>query len=88
MVNAHAEISDPAHLANPIITGQKQWMLDLFTGLAREVEAASADQAGQALMLLHEGALVAHGLGTFPDPIGRARDQALNLLTSRVADLD
>jgi AcrR family transcriptional regulator len=88
MVNAHAEISDPAHLAYPIITGQKQWMLDLFTGLAREVEAASADQAGQALMLLHEGALVAHGLGTFPDPIGRARDQALNLLTSRVADLD
>ena len=36
MVNAHAEISDPAHPAYPVITGQKAWMLALFTDLARE----------------------------------------------------
>jgi AcrR family transcriptional regulator len=88
MVNAHAEISDPAHRAFPIITGQKQWMLDLFTGLAREIEAASAEEMGQTLMLLHEGALVAHGLKMFPDPIGRAREQALSLLLGKVADRD
>jgi hypothetical protein len=31
-------------------------------------------------MLLHEGALIAHGLGVFPDPIDHARDQARTLL--------
>src|SRR5690606_16942469 len=35
MVNAHAEISDPSHPAHTVITGQKRWMLELFTGLAR-----------------------------------------------------
>lgn len=80
MVNAHAEISDPAHRAHRIITGQKEWMLDLLTGLARQLSPSEAEQLGQTLMLLHEGALVAHGLGTFPDPVGAARDQARMLL--------
>ncbi|MFD7713728.1 TetR/AcrR family transcriptional regulator [Streptomyces sp. NPDC059786] len=89
MVNAHAEISDPAHPAYPLITGQKAWMLALFTDLARDIEppAAAEDGArrghtelGRSLMLLHEGALVAHGLSVFPDPLGHARDQASALL--------
>ncbi|MGW0756640.1 TetR/AcrR family transcriptional regulator [Streptomyces sp. NPDC002814] len=80
MVNAHAEISDPAHPAYAIITGQKQWMLELFTDLVGEVAPGRADQLAPALMLLHEGALVAHGLRIFPDPIGRARDEAGELL--------
>lgn len=101
MVNAHAEISDPSHPAHPVITGQKQWMLALFTDLARDiaggVEDASdtsddadasggadasgdADRLARTLMLLHEGALVAHGLDVFPDPIAHARQQAEVLL--------
>ncbi|MGW1613135.1 TetR/AcrR family transcriptional regulator [Streptomyces sp. NPDC002285] len=80
MVNAHAEISDPAHPAHPVIAGQKEWMLALFTRLARDVAPDDADRLGRTLMLLHEGALVAHGLNTFPDPIAHARDQAAALL--------
>ncbi|MEV6998332.1 helix-turn-helix domain-containing protein [Streptomyces sp. NPDC093982] len=83
MVNAHAEISDPAHPAYPVIAGQKEWMLTLFTRLARDItpdDADGADRMGRTLMLLHEGALVAHGLNTFPDPIAHARDQAAALL--------
>ncbi|MFD7128179.1 MULTISPECIES: TetR/AcrR family transcriptional regulator [Streptomyces] len=83
MVNAHAEISDPAHPAHAVITGQKQWMLDLFTRLARDVEGlgpGAADRLGRTLMLLHEGALVAHGLKVFPDPVAHARDEAEALL--------
>lgn len=79
MVNAHAEISDPAHPAYAIIAGQKEWMLRLLTDCARPVapDAPDApDRIGQRLMLLHEGALVAHGLGIFPDPIGHAREAA------------
>ncbi|MFH8499560.1 TetR/AcrR family transcriptional regulator [Streptomyces coeruleorubidus] len=80
MVNAHAEISDPAHPAHPIITGQKQWMLALFTRLASDIDPEGAEALARALMLLHEGALVAHGLGIFPDAVAHAREQARALL--------
>lgn len=80
MVNAHAEISDPAHPAYQVITGQKAWMLALFTGLARDIAPRRASRLGRRLMLLHEGALVAHGLRIFPDAIGQARDDAATLL--------
>ncbi|MFE0804922.1 TetR/AcrR family transcriptional regulator [Streptomyces sp. NPDC058812] len=85
MINAHAEISDPAHPAYPVITGQKRWMLDLFTRLARETGAAGADRLARSLMLLHEGALVTHGLGVFPDPFGQALDQVRDLLENGAA---
>lgn len=84
MVNAHAEISDPSHPAYAIITAQKQWMLALFTDLAGAAVPVPgrAGRLGRALMLLHEGALVAHGLGIFPDPVGQARDEAEVLLAA------
>jgi hypothetical protein len=80
MVNAHAEIDDPAHPAYAIITGQKQWMLALFADLVRALAPAEADSLGRTLMLLHEGALVAHGLGIFPSPLDHAREEAQALL--------
>ncbi|MFE9397234.1 TetR/AcrR family transcriptional regulator [Streptomyces flavidovirens] len=89
MVNAHAEISDPSHPAYAIITGQKKWMLALFTDLARGIDrgrdrqrggGGSAAQLGRTLMLLHEGALVAHGLGIFKDPVTQAREEASRLI--------
>ncbi|GHJ99398.1 TetR/AcrR family transcriptional regulator [Streptomyces sp. NPDC003753] len=82
MVNAHAEISDPSHPAYPIITGQKLWMLALFTDLARDITPEGASQLGRTLMLLHEGALVAHGLNIFADPITHAREQAQAILAA------
>ncbi|WP_424883283.1 TetR/AcrR family transcriptional regulator [Streptomyces sp. SLBN-8D4] len=72
MVNAHAEISDPSHPAYAVITGQKRWMLRLFTDLA--------PAQARTLMLLHEGALVAHGLRVFADPIGVACEEAVVLV--------
>ncbi|MEU5894746.1 MULTISPECIES: TetR/AcrR family transcriptional regulator [Streptomyces] len=82
MVNAHAEISDPAHPAYPIIVGQKAWMLALFTDVAGGVAPSGAEAArlGRTLMLLHEGALVAHGLRVFPDAVEQARGDAEALL--------
>lgn len=85
MVNAHAEISDPLHPAYLIITGQKKWMLDLFTQLSRDLSPEGAGHLGRTLMLLHEGALVAHGLNIFPDPITHAREQAEALLATAAA---
>ncbi|MFD3497044.1 TetR/AcrR family transcriptional regulator [Streptomyces sp. NPDC058678] len=86
MVNAHAEISDPSHPAYPIITGQKEWMLALFADLVRDIVPSRADELARTLMLLHEGAMVAHGLRIFPDPIGHARDRAAELLDGAGAD--
>ncbi|MEU6117451.1 TetR/AcrR family transcriptional regulator [Streptomyces sp. NPDC047117] len=80
MVNAHAEISDPAHPAYAVITGQKAWMLTLFTRLAREIDPGRGEDLGRMLMLLHEGALVTHGMEVFPDALGQARRQAETLL--------
>ncbi|MGA4846942.1 TetR/AcrR family transcriptional regulator [Streptomyces sp. G5(2025)] len=80
MVNAHAEISDAAHPAYPVIIGQKAWMLALFTGLAREVSPDGAERLARTLMLLHEGGLVAHGLRVFPDALDQARGDAERLL--------
>jgi hypothetical protein len=77
MVNAHAEISDPAHPAYAVIAGQKEWMLALFAELSGD------DELARTLMLLHEGALVAHGLRVFPDPIGHAAEGANVLLGAR-----
>ncbi|MFJ8201312.1 TetR/AcrR family transcriptional regulator [Streptomyces sp. NPDC096152] len=82
MVNAHAEISDPSHPAYAIITEQKHWMLALFTDLARELAPETAEHLGRTLMLLHEGALVAHGLSTFPNPFDHARRHAHDLVAA------
>ncbi|MEV7794781.1 helix-turn-helix domain-containing protein [Streptomyces sp. NPDC087512] len=82
MINAHAEIADPAHPAYAVISGQKRWMLGLFTRLAHETGAPEAEGLARALMLLHEGALVTHGLGVFPEPFGEARDRARELLAA------
>ncbi|MEU9191352.1 TetR/AcrR family transcriptional regulator [Streptomyces sp. NPDC048484] len=81
MVNAHVEIGDPSHPAYAIIIGQKQWMLTLFTDLVRPLAPATADSLGRTLMLLHEGALVAHGLRIFPGALDHARQDAELLLT-------
>ncbi|MEU0685831.1 hypothetical protein [Streptomyces uncialis] len=49
-------------------------MPDLFTRLVHERGGAGtgrrAEAVARSVTLLHEGALVAHGPGLFPDPIG------------------
>jgi AcrR family transcriptional regulator len=86
MVKAHAEISEAAHPAYALITGQKEWMLALFTDLVRDISPDRSAGLARTLMLLHEGALIAHGLGVFPDPIGHARGQARRLLEGAAPD--
>ncbi|GAB2969468.1 TetR/AcrR family transcriptional regulator [Streptomyces pseudoechinosporeus] len=80
MVNAHAEIDDPSHPAYAVITGQKAWMLTLFTDLVRPLGPTAPDALARTLMLLHEGALVAHGLRIFPGALEHAREEARVLL--------
>ncbi|MFD3518786.1 TetR/AcrR family transcriptional regulator [Streptomyces sp. NPDC058657] len=82
MINAHAEIGDPGHPAYQVVTGQKAWMLALFTKLAAEIAPERGEELGRTLMLLHEGGLVTHGMTVFPDPVLCAREQARALLAA------
>lgn len=80
MINAHAEISDPAHPAYAVIVGQKRWMLELFTELAGAAGVAEPEQVGRQVMLLHEGALVTAGMGVVDGAFERAGELAAALL--------
>jgi AcrR family transcriptional regulator len=78
MINAHAEINDPDHPAYAVIVEQKRWMLQRF----RAIVAGTRDPEGlaRALFVLHEGALVTHGIGVLPDTFEGARETAAVLL--------
>lgn len=80
MINAHAEISDPAHPAYAVIIEQKRWMLALFTDLAVAAGVAEPARVGEQIMLLHEGALVTAGMRVVDDAFGRAAEAAAALL--------
>lgn len=80
MINAHAEISDPAHPAYPVIVGQKRWMLDLFTRIAADAGVSDPAATGQAIMLLHEGAFVTVGMHVIENAFTQARNLAQRLL--------
>lgn len=76
-INAHAEIGHLDHPAIAVIRAEKQWMRDLYTRLAEE---AGVPDAGPALQLLHEGAMVAHTVGGQRDAMDTARAAARRLL--------
>ena len=80
MINAHAEISDPAHPAYDVIVGQKRWMLGLFTDLAGAAGVSDPELVGRQIMLLHEGALVTAGMGVDDGAFDRAGQLAVGLL--------
>ena len=80
MINAHAEISDPAHPAYAVIVGQKQWMLELFTTIAGAAGVSAPDTVARAILLIHEGALVADGMRIFADAYAQAGELAVGLL--------
>lgn len=89
MVNAHAEVGDPSHPAHAVIVEQKRWMQELLRDLVRRTDPTGrpaartgreADRLADTLLVLHEGALVSHGLGVVPDAFDRAEEAALALL--------
>lgn len=75
-VNAFAELDDAGHPGRAVIDDEKRWLRELF---ARELETAGVpDAPGLALQLLvlHEGALVAHSVAAEPAASRSARAAA------------
>lgn len=83
MINACAELSDPAHPGRAVAGEQKRWMRDL---LAELVVAAGgqADLADQ-LLILHEGAVVARTVAAQERAVECARRGAETLLDAALA---
>ena len=81
--NAHAEFSDPAHPVAMVVAAQKQELLDLFRGILAD-GGVTDEHLAQAVLALHEGALVAHGVGVGDNPWGSAREAAVRLVEGAV----
>ncbi|MFJ1457480.1 TetR/AcrR family transcriptional regulator [Nocardia sp. N2S4-5] len=79
MVRAHAELPSD-HPGYAVAVAQKQWMRGLFRALAEQAGTPDPDTVADTITLLHEGALVCHGMHVTPNPIAQARDAAVSLL--------
>ncbi|GAB2791804.1 TetR/AcrR family transcriptional regulator [Streptomyces daliensis] len=75
-VNAAAELPDPGHPGRKVIAEQKRWLRGLLRGLAEEAGARDPGLLADELALLHEGAMVLHGLAVVDDPVRVARSMA------------
>lgn len=83
MINAHAEIVSVEHPAYSVIVDQKRWMVELFAGIVADGPASDSvavRELAESVMLLHEGALVAAGMGVIESPFEQALNVALDLI--------
>ncbi|CAN5441705.1 MAG: TetR/AcrR family transcriptional regulator [Actinomycetota bacterium] len=82
-VNAAAENPDPSHPAHAMAVEQKKWLREYFTKLAEEAGSETPGDLAERLVILHEGATVAHSLEAATDTARKAKEIAAIL----VADL-
>ena len=73
-INAAAEFPDAAHPVRAVVDAHRTWLLDLFAGIAADAGADAAD-AGRALMMLRDGAMVTGYLGD-PQTVGETLHRA------------
>ena len=85
MVNAYAELSDPEHPGRAVAEEQKLWLRGLYTDLAALSGASDPDRLGDALAMLHEGAVIARNITGVADAARTARAAADALLSAHGA---
>ncbi|HEX6447767.1 MAG TPA: TetR/AcrR family transcriptional regulator [Streptosporangiales bacterium] len=85
-VNASAELTDPHHPGREAVAEQKRWLAAFLGRLAGDVGVADPEEVARQLVLLHEGACVAHGLGLDPDAAVTARTAAAAILAGARRD--
>jgi AcrR family transcriptional regulator len=78
-INASAEITS-SHVIEVVRDTHRAWVLGLFTGLARETEAADPPALAAQLVLLYDGAMVGAQLDHSPEPGRSAAAAAATLL--------
>ncbi|MFD3687640.1 TetR/AcrR family transcriptional regulator [Nocardiopsis sp. NPDC058631] len=86
MVNAYAELSDPEHPGRAVAQEQKRWLRGLYTDLAVRAGASAPADLGDALAMLHEGAVIARNVTGVADAARTARAAADALMSAHGAD--
>ncbi|HZE40821.1 MAG TPA: TetR/AcrR family transcriptional regulator [Stackebrandtia sp.] len=82
MVNAYAELSDPAHPGRAVARDQKAWTVELFAQLLDDAGVRGAPMLADQLLVLHEGAVVATHVGGRDSAVTVARAAARALLAA------
>lgn len=79
-VNALAELPAPDHPGRVVIREQKEWLLGYLTSLVKAAGLRRPARVASALMVLQEGATIAHATGVPARPARQAREVAALLL--------
>ena len=79
-VNAYAEIAGTDHPGLAVIRTEKHWVRDLYARLCREAGIDDPEWTGDALHVVHEGAIVAATAGDHDDAVVFARGLAGQIL--------
>ncbi|MBA2377258.1 MAG: TetR/AcrR family transcriptional regulator [Rubrobacter sp.] len=79
-VNAAAENPDPSHPARKLAIEQKKWLREYFEKLSEEAGAEEPGDLAERLVILHEGATVAHSLEAATDTARKAKQIAAILI--------
>jgi len=83
--NRAAAESKPGTPVKGACDDARNWMRDLFTGLARDAGAADADHLASQLVLLYDGASVSGQMGAGGSAAAAAREMAALLLDAATA---
>lgn len=86
LINAIVELADRGHPARRVALEQNQRWRDYLIELARAATPRQAEELGNQLFLLLEGAFVTAVMERSPEPMRRARRAAELLLLSHGAD--
>lgn len=81
-VNAHAELDDAGHAGRAVIDENKRWLRAFFGAELAAAEVTDREGLAVQLLVLHEGAMVAHAVDREPSAPRRARDAAQVLIAA------
>lgn len=84
-INAAAEYPDGAHPVHVAVSDHRAWFQKTATEIARELGHPDPDEAGQFLVVLHDGALVASELGDQQAVQAAVRSAALRVVDPTAA---
>ncbi len=82
LLNALAELPEPAHPARPIILEHRRLLLDLLTRLAWDAGVPNHQAAARSLAILLDGAIVSAVAEGSPEPARYAAEAAKALIAS------
>jgi AcrR family transcriptional regulator len=82
-INAAAEYPDSSHPVHVAVDDHRTWFRTIATEVARQLGHPDPDEAGQYLVVLHDGALVASELDDQKVVLAAVRSAALQLLDPR-----